>query len=354
METIDDRRISVTEPIGHAVNKTKQILFSPFSLEKWFVLGFCAWLAGLGGGGGGGGVNYHGGSSSGSSSCPSDVHRVGQEIGNYVSQNLPWLLPVAIAIVLLIVVISFIVIWLKSRGQFMFLDCIVHNRGAIAAPWTEYRADGNSLFVFKLLLWLAGFVLTLAAIIPLIFIAMMFVRNEFRVFLVGPAIAGGLLLLALMVMGVVFGVVKVLTEDFVVPVMYLRRSGVKAAWKECLGLFSARPGAIVLYLLFLLVIGIVLSTLTFLCMMSACCIFCCVAWVFLIPFVGGYLMAVVLLPLEVWRRSYSVLFLSQFGPDYNVFAPAEMPLEPVSAEIESIPTESGPESPIPPSEGQDI
>jgi hypothetical protein len=358
METLNNRTISVTDPIGHAVNKTKQILFSPFSPEKWFAIGFCAWLAGLGshgGGGGGGGGGIHGDNvPSGSPSCSQEVHRVGQEIGSFISQNLPWLLPVTVAIVLLIVVISIVIIWLKSRGQFMFLDCIVRNRGAIAAPWAEYRKDGNSLFLFKLVLLLAGFALSLAAIIPIIFIVIMFVRNEFRVFLVGPAIAGGLLLLALMVMGVVFGVVKVLTEDFVVPIMYLRRTGVKAAWKECLALLSARPGVIILYLLFLFIIDLILGTLSFLCIMSACCVFCCVTWIFLIPFVGSYLITVLLLPLAVWRRSYSALFLSQFGPEYNVFAYIGIPQPPVAYTDGILPADSEPQPGTPPSDGLDI
>jgi hypothetical protein len=42
METGNVRGVSVLEPIGHAINKTKHILFEPFSLEKWFVIGFCA------------------------------------------------------------------------------------------------------------------------------------------------------------------------------------------------------------------------------------------------------------------------------------------------------------------------
>ena len=47
METDKAGGVSVMEPIGHAINKTKYILFDPFNLEKWFVIGFCAWLAGL-------------------------------------------------------------------------------------------------------------------------------------------------------------------------------------------------------------------------------------------------------------------------------------------------------------------
>ena len=41
-------QISVTTPISHAIDRVKQVLFNPFDLGKWFTIGFCAWLAGLG------------------------------------------------------------------------------------------------------------------------------------------------------------------------------------------------------------------------------------------------------------------------------------------------------------------
>ena len=319
METVNPQRISVLEPIGDATKKTRKILFNPFNAEKWFVIGFCAWLAALCGGGRiGGGFNFNWNADA---SCrPVNVHHVEREVSAFVSQSLPWLLPVAAGGLILIVAIAVLVVWLKSRGQFMFLDCIVRDRGAVAAPWADYKAEGNSLFGFKFLLWLAGFVLTLAMAIPLVVIVIMFAETEFNVLLVGPAIGAAALVFALIVLGLLYGIVTTLTDDFVVPVMYLRRCGVKAAWNECLGLFTARPGMIVLYLLFLILVGVVLGFLSMLAGMTACCCFCCVSWVFLIPFIGGYLMTVLLLPLAVWRRSYALLFLAQFGPAYDVFA----------------------------------
>jgi len=51
-------QISITDPIGLAMERVRQVLFSPFDLGKWFVIGFCAWLAGLGERASGGG-NFH-------------------------------------------------------------------------------------------------------------------------------------------------------------------------------------------------------------------------------------------------------------------------------------------------------
>jgi len=48
--------VSVTLPVGPAIENVKRLLFRPFDLSKWFVIGFCAWLAYLGQRGG---FNFH-------------------------------------------------------------------------------------------------------------------------------------------------------------------------------------------------------------------------------------------------------------------------------------------------------
>src|ERR1700724_1438811 len=50
-----DAKIELIKPFEEAFRLMKQILFQPFELKKWFVIGFAAWLAQIGAGGG---VNY--------------------------------------------------------------------------------------------------------------------------------------------------------------------------------------------------------------------------------------------------------------------------------------------------------
>src|SRR5947209_19593270 len=49
-------KIEIFKPLDEAFELMKKILFQPFDLKKWFIIGFAAWLANLGGGGGG--FNY--------------------------------------------------------------------------------------------------------------------------------------------------------------------------------------------------------------------------------------------------------------------------------------------------------
>jgi hypothetical protein len=60
----------------------------------------------------------------------------------------------------------------------------------------------------------------------------------------------------------------------------------------------------------MLVIMIVLAAFV-----VTCCIACCLV---IIPYIG----TVLLLPLLAFTRSYSLYYLAQYGPHYDVFPPA--------------------------------
>ena len=60
--------------------------------------------------------------------------------------------------------------------------------------------------------------------------------------------------------------------------------------------------------------------------MTACfvaCLTCCVALLLMIPLLGAYIMAVVLLPLWVTYRAFTVEFLAQFDSSFDLFAYAQ-------------------------------
>src|SRR5262249_9005005 len=119
----------------------KKILLQPFDLKKWLVIGFAAWLANLGGGGGGGGnFNY-----------PNNRHEEAHKLNETIGQ-IPQPLLITGICILISVVLLFIVVfaWLRARGRFILLDCIVRNRAAIVEPWKEFRGEGNSFFLFSL------------------------------------------------------------------------------------------------------------------------------------------------------------------------------------------------------------
>jgi hypothetical protein len=139
-------KIEIFKPFGEAFELMKKILFQPFDLKKWLVIGFAAWLANLGGGGGGGGgFNYP-------DNQRKEAHKLNETIGQIPQPVLITGICVLICVVLLLIVLF---AWLRARGRFIFVDCIVRNRAAIVEPWKECRAEGNSFFLFSLLVVLA-------------------------------------------------------------------------------------------------------------------------------------------------------------------------------------------------------
>ena len=128
------------------------------------------------------------------------------------------------------------------------------------------------------------------------------------------AVGLGLVLIAV---AVVFAIIHKLTTDFVVPIMFLRRTRCLTAWKELWTLLSSHAGQFILYLLFSIVLAMAIGMMVMMAMIVTCC-FCCMM---LLPYVG----TVVVLPVLVFKRSYSLYFLAQFGREYDVFPPTAPP-----------------------------
>src|SRR5437773_7133081 len=135
--------IEIFRPFGEAFELMKKILFQPFDLKKWLVIGFAAWLANLGGGAGGFDFQYN-------------RHEEMQKLDAALSQIPHSLLVTGICVlVCFVLVVIVLFVWLRARGCFMFIDCIGKNRGAIAEPWRDFRNEGNSYFLFSLLVGFA-------------------------------------------------------------------------------------------------------------------------------------------------------------------------------------------------------
>jgi len=297
--------ISVIEPIGPAFEKVKTILFKPFDLGKWFVIGFCAWLAYLGKGPGGGNGGGRGGG-------PSEAREAFGEAKVFVLENMAWIIPVALIGVMLIIVIWLVLTWLSSRGRFMFLHCVAENKAEVKVPWTKFQQHANSLFLFRIVLGLIGF----AAIgLPLLLaggiIAIMIAGNI-------PDVAGvlGIVTIVLMIIAIsiVFALIAKFTTDFVVPIMFLRTTSCVAGWQEFLTLLSVNKARFALYILFQIVIALAIGAVILTAVFVTCC---CAACILAIPYIGTVLM----LPVLVFKRAYSLLYLGQYGPEFDVFRP---------------------------------
>jgi hypothetical protein len=296
--------IAYLEPFERAWERMKLALFRPFDLNKWFVVGFNAFLAGL--------AESRNGSV-GEKGRGDMTFREFLDLPNrawaWLTSHPGWAIAIGVlALVAIAVIVT--LLWLSSRGKFMFLDNVVRNSAEIAKPWREFRKEGDSLFVWRL-------VFGLVAVAVFIAFAVFFFVGARELYEVGWG--RGLPVLLLVGLGLTFfllliliGYISLFLNDFVVPIMAKDRVSTVAAWRRFLPLLGRHPFSFILYgiIIFLLYVLFVIVVVV------AGLVTCCIGWLLLvIPYIG----TVVTLPVWYTFRAFSLEFLAQFGPEYRLF-----------------------------------
>ena len=293
--------------LSRAWNRMTTALFRPFDIGKWFVVGFTAFLAGLtdwhgGGGGNNGGARIHRHSDFG------DVLDFPETAREWLMDNPGWFTLIIFGIIFLIGLV-FLLTWLSSRGKFMFLDNVVHNRAKVTQPWHEFKKEGNSLFLWRIVF---GFIILGVIILFLIqafIIAYDIYYDGFEPNFVIPLVGMGLLLLLVIV---VIAYISAFLNYFVIPIMYKNHITTNQAWRQFLPLFSKHWGNFILFGLFLLVLYIS----TAIAVITAVLLTCCIGLLFLII---PYISSVVTLPISYTFMGFGPEFLAQFGSEYDIF-----------------------------------
>ncbi len=313
------RRIEIFAPFEAALELTKRILFQPFDLAKWCVIGFAAFLSNFGSGGGGGGFNFP--TNFGDTNWK--MRSTTKDATGVVEAMPEWLIPLLVVGGLFVVALVLVLMWVGARGQFMFTDCVVRNRGAIVEPWKEYRREGNSLFLFRLVAFFVFAVLLGLAAMPLwLPFALHGTAPEGAGLVVGIILAGSV--------AIIGGLAWAMAVYFMVPIMYRQRCGAVQGLKESAGVLLAEPGSVILFFLFKIVLAVAV-------MMIACVLTCVTCCLVAIPYVG----TVILLPVFVFGLGYQLLFLRQFGAEYDVWA-SLAPAVPVAPPVQEAPPPTEP------------
>jgi hypothetical protein len=293
--------VSPIDAAQQALQHTRRQLF-PFRFERWLALGFAAFLdqcgrtqAGFSGG-------FPGGWEEGGGDQRSP--------GEVLSQAAAWLgehvmLVMAVAAVVLVLILCFtaLLLWINSRGVFVYLDAVATGRSDISRPWREHADKADSYFAWS-------FGLSLGALTGIILMLVTAAIVIFRVFR-GQGSLGGGLVVALVVLGSLllifvlsFTLASVALRDFVAPMQM--RTGLSCG--ACIGLFLGLlrqyPGALVVYVLLKIVFYMVLA----LAVTVAACVTCCCA---LIPVVTQTLLQ----PAFYFERAWSLFLLRPMGYD---------------------------------------
>ena len=282
-------------PLKLAWERTKGLLFRPFRIEVWIVLGFAAWLAGL--------IDP--------SSGMQEVSKNGLDFSKETSLSaLEGLIAVSVilGVSILAILIGVVLLWVSSRGKFVFLHNVLKENTEIKAPWAQYGRIGDSLFLWRLAFYAVAALVALGFVLTLILVARGgSVGTDLIEALAGASmlmlVAGFILLM------IPFYCVTLALNDFVVPLMLKHNATATQAWGIFLPLLRERLPHFVVYLLFLAAARVVLAVALGAVTLATCCIG---GIILSIPFVG----TVLLLPVHATYRGYSVEFLAQFGPPF--------------------------------------
>jgi len=293
-----------------------RMLFKPFDIEKWFILGFVAWLATLGeqGGGGGGGrifnaIPDHNKGGAGSQ----QIQHVLAAVFNWCREHLLLICVLALVILTILLAVWLVTLWLSSRAKFMFIHDVIRNQALLAEPWREYRAEGHSLFR-----WRVGF--ALAVFFLVLFLVVLFLGIIFglKSSLAAQIILGIIVGLAFLALVLAATLIVQFLEDFVVLIMYRYRLATNAAWAYFANLARCHWKGFVAYLLALIVLSVIAGMAVLAAFAATCCVACCVA---MLPYLGTVLM----LPVLVFFRLFSLYFFQGLHPEFVMLADEGVP-----------------------------
>jgi len=295
--------ISYFDPLARGWDRMTTALFKPFDIGKWFVVGFTAFLAGL--------MDWPDGGNDNDGKWHTDMDEVinfPDAAREWMVDNPGWVTLIVFGLIALFAIIILLT-WLSSRGKFMFLENVVHNSAVVAKPWHQYKTQGNSLFVWRIiygLICLVAFGLVMVQCYHIVVDIYYdgFSVDEHLIRIIGM----GLLVLALFV---VTAYISLFLNDFVVPIMYKNNMTTTLAWNKFLSILTNHWLSFILYGLLVLVLYICVIAFV----VIAGFVTCCIGFLLLII---PYISSVILLPISYTFRSFSVEFLEQFGSEFAI------------------------------------
>jgi len=293
-----------TAAVTAAARHTRRLLFGSWSTRRWLYLAFAAWLANLGAGG----MRFR------VPGAPRPTMGV-PAVDETWSELWPWL---ALALGVLVLVGLFAlglwvaVVYLNARGGFLLVDLLLRGQGSIARAWRRHGALADDLFLFRVRLGLAYFaaVGVPCTLCALAVAAWSWWAPETPLLVPMSVGLGALCLIVAAQLTVAYRCCVVVLHDLVLPIMYARRVGVRTAARAAASWLVANPGPALRYAGVRALIGAATGLVAL--------VVGVVVWLFgSMPGID----AVILVPLLVFVRAFSLRFAAGLAPDLRVLDP---------------------------------
>jgi hypothetical protein len=317
--------IDIIQP---TLEKVKGLLL-PFDAVKWMKLALVVLIAGASSGGGqyvGNMGNLGDWDDLGDDMSPEEVEAA---ILGFLTDEV--ILAITIIIALLIL---FFIFWnyISSVFTFVFFESVVTKEVKIREGFKRNMKNGLSLFVFRVAAIL-GFLLILALMAGL-FIFLVFGGG---VGLLLGIVLGILFFIILIPLIIAFSIIISMAEDFAVPIMSLRGDGILKSMRHSIGLFKKEILQFALYYVMKLALGMAASVISIILLIpvfivmgimiaiivvigalagislswSAPLVAIAIVGVAIVMLLFIYLSVLITLPIPVFFRYYSLMFLRE-------------------------------------------
>lgn len=319
--------------IDSAIRRSSDLLW-PFQKGIWLRIALIALFIGWGGAG------FPQPSWSSDSDFPIDAFN-----GFSASGDLPGMAGLIIAGVFLLIALCLLLMLIGSILQFVFVDCIRTGNVKIREYFSPRAGKGIRLFLFQI-----GIALLFLLVLAVLIIPFMIAFGGFAGSAAGFSLALALLIFfpLLIVLGLLVGIIHLITIDFVVPIMIQKDCGVIDGWKEFLRIISTQwmQGIIYLIVRFLAALGggivIILLTLFALAILaipfaiigfilSATILMANITLLLLlaIPYliIAVPLALLISVPFVTFFRTFSLSVLGRLSPGYALLPAEVLPAE---------------------------
>lgn len=287
--------VSPIDAAQRAIEHTRRSLF-PFRFERWLLLGFVAFLDQCGRGGAGmpgGNARLPGG---GFGDTPAEFSQAAAWAGSHVGL----LVGLAAGGLLLIVLFCALVLWINSRGIFMYLEAVAEAPRERGVRFSAHAERAQSLFAWRFVLAMAMLVVVLLLVGAGAGLVWLYARDRLPGLATGVLLVG--LVLLLLVLTLAGSLFSVFLRDFVAPLQWKEGLACGDAVRRAAALLDPHKGALALYVGLKVVFALALAF----AVLIAGCLTCCCAF---LPVVCQ----VVLQPLFFFERAWSLCLLDQLG-----------------------------------------
>ncbi len=315
--------ISCIPPLTRAWQRTRTLLFRPFRIETWLVVGLAAFLTDVLASGalGGGSWSSGGGwpmSGAGTGNWLEHLPKI--TLGNVIEalrertlellQNTTFLLLIG-GTLLAFILVAIALTWVGARARFVFLHAVATGRAEFLEPWKRYGRLGTSLFLWEACFSFAYLLPAACVVWPLWNTVAQILRSRELTWPAwGPIVAGGL---GAAVLVLALGAVRRVLHEFVVPLMYRHDERAGQAWARLWPLLRGHPGAFVVYLVFFCVLQLAVGVVLGIVGVGTCCL---ASMILGSPFIGS----VLLLPITMTARALGPEYLAQFGSEWTTLS----------------------------------